>query len=169
MFKEDTAKSHKTGKEVVQYVRPFKCSSLLWIYNLLRSSMCCVILTFDVNKSTVFLDSVKGPQSGSVNSFMLLVCSRYSYGGLAVKCFNVHVAGPMQTYAWLKDTINNGKTFNTNQSSKQNEDFKFLPSRNQLTSCWKGSRDEVKVHSRVRLLPSFTQVGGKDGPNWASC
>lgn len=34
-----------------------------------------LVLTFDIDESTVFLDSIPRPQSGGVNTFMFLVCS----------------------------------------------------------------------------------------------
>lgn len=48
--------------------------------------------TFDIDISTVFLDCIPGSQSGSVNTFMFLVDSHESDGGLVVSCFYDHSA-----------------------------------------------------------------------------
>lgn len=59
-----------------------------------------LFLTFKVDKSHVFLNSIPGPQSGTINAFILLVCSHYSDDGFIVWCLNVYIAGLLQLYAW---------------------------------------------------------------------
>lgn len=59
-----------------------------------------LVLTFDIDISTVFLDVIPGSQSSSVNTLMFLVYSLYSDGGLVVNCLYVHSAWRMQLDAW---------------------------------------------------------------------
>lgn len=63
-----------------------------------------LFLTFKVDKSHVFLNSIPGSQSGTINTFILLVCSHHSDDGFIVKCLNVHIAGLLQLYAWRMTT-----------------------------------------------------------------
>lgn len=59
-----------------------------------------LVPTCDVDKSTVLLDCIPGLQPGHVDTFMLLVRSPQSDGGLIVDRLDVHSAGLMQLYTW---------------------------------------------------------------------